>query len=87
LDKELDVSRLNEIHDWLYWAGRYDNIRPLHRQKLLEREIVITEKTDLHLIWYDNRIFVKPLPAFLLNFGFFEKDLCEPVELHQCANG
>lgn len=87
LDKELEVSRLNEIDDWLHWAGRYNNIRPLHRQKLLGREIVITEKTDLHLIWYDNRIFVKPLPAFLLNFEFFEKELCEPVELYKYANG
>lgn len=87
LNAELDVSRLNDIHRYLRLAGRFDNIRALHQQILLHREIVITEKADLHLVWYDSRIFVKPLPAFLLNFEFFETNICNSVELYHNACG
>ena len=49
---QLDVSRLNVIHDRLWRAGLPGRIQPLHHQKLLQRSIVATERIDLHLIWY-----------------------------------
>ena len=49
---QLDVSRLNVIHERLWRAGLSGRIQPLHHQKLLQREIVATERIDLHLIWY-----------------------------------
>lgn len=76
LTRELTVSRLNRIHNYLWLAGRAGNIRSLHRQKILERDIVIAEKTDLHLVWDGSRIFIKPLPKFLLDHGFFKEHLC-----------
>jgi hypothetical protein len=70
---ELDVSRLEEIKDRLWLAGRLRNIRPLHRQQLLGRKILVTEQADLHLLWQDDKIFIKPLPAWLLDRDFFQK--------------
>jgi hypothetical protein len=69
---ELDVSRLDEIKNRLWLAGRLQNIRPLHRQQLLGRKILVSEQADLHLLWQDDKIFIKPLPAWLLDYDFFQ---------------
>jgi hypothetical protein len=59
----LTVSRLNEIENRLWLAGRLQNIRPLHCQQLLGRKILMAEQADLHLLWQDDKIFIKPLLA------------------------
>lgn len=64
---ELDVSRLNKIHKHLWLAGLERPARPLHRQVAIGRDIIVTEEADLHLLWTENRIYVKPLPDFLLS--------------------
>ncbi|KAI3572904.1 hypothetical protein IWW34DRAFT_810936 [Fusarium oxysporum f. sp. albedinis] len=68
---ELDLHRLNNIADWLWIAGRLNPPRPLHHQLLLSREIFITEKMDEHLVWTTGRVFVKPIPRFLLEPRFW----------------
>ena len=70
---ELDVSRLDKIEDRLWLAGRLQNIRPLHRQQVLGRTVIVTQQTDLHLLWQDDKIFIKPLPEWLLDHEFFQK--------------
>ena len=61
--------------------------RSLYYQKFLRREIVIAEELDLHLVWAKSRIFIKPLPDFLLNYDFWENHIsCEP-QLHRAACG
>lgn len=35
------------------------------------REIVVTEHPGLHLIWYHDRIFVKPIPVYMLSAAFW----------------
>jgi len=56
-------------------------------QKLLRRKIGIAEELDLHLVWAKSRIFIKPLPDFLLNYDFWEANIsCEP-QLHRAACG
>lgn len=42
--------------------------RPLHHQLSIERSIVITEHADLHLVWSGNRLFLKPLPTYLMDY-------------------
>ena len=80
LYKELDLSRLDRIHHALWWAGRPVPARPLHRQIVLGREIVIAEQVDLHLVWSKRRIYVKPLPKPLLNYDFWATIICpDPV--------
>ncbi|GKT81419.1 ankyrin domain protein [Colletotrichum tofieldiae] len=76
VDKETDLRRLSDIHNWLWIVGRPSPPRPLHQHRLLSREIVITEKLELHLVWTTNRIFIKPLPRFLLEPHFWMRFLC-----------
>lgn len=54
--------------------------RPLHYQLLLSREILVTEQMDMHLVWTTGRIFLKPIPRFLLEPRFWHRYLsCEVV--------
>lgn len=75
LRSELGVDRLNAIHPWLWVAGRPMPPRALHHQNLLGREVVVTERMDMHLIWSKARIFIKPLPRFLLEPRFWAEHL------------
>jgi len=84
---QLDVSRLNEIHKYLWLAGRPMSARPLHRQNMMGREVVIIEQTDLHLTWIGRRLFVKPLPVFIFSYWYWKKYLCPSEELHSRAMG
>ncbi|KAF2156900.1 hypothetical protein K461DRAFT_263872 [Myriangium duriaei CBS 260.36] len=75
---DLDVSRLNKIHHRLHLVGQLVPARPLHHQLLLRREIVITQKMDMHLLWEKGRIFLKPLPNYLLDNDWWKTCLrCE----------
>lgn len=90
--RELDFSRLDVCHEKLCWAGRPLNIHPLHRQKMMQRDVLITQQADLHLVWIDRVIYVKPLPAFLLDHTFFEEKLCResspvPQSYYDSARG
>lgn len=53
--------------------------RPLHYQRLLGRDIIITEQMDVHLVWTPGRIFWKPIPRYLLEPRFGSDYLsCRP---------
>lgn len=77
IDNELDVARLAVIHTWLWLAGLPIPPRPLHQQVSLNRHIFITERMDMHLVWTTGRMYIKPLPRWLLNAAFWDKYLCE----------
>ncbi|KAI5925870.1 hypothetical protein F4810DRAFT_656497 [Camillea tinctor] len=78
LEKELLVERLDKAKDWLWLSGRPVPPRALHHQVLLRRSIVVTEQPELHLVWTHYRIFIKPLPLFLLDKNFWKEHLCIP---------
>jgi hypothetical protein len=83
----LDLSRFNNIRKMLWLIAVPGAPRSLSYQKLLRREVVITEELDLHLVWAKSRILIKPLPDFLLNYDFWEHYIsCEP-QLHRAACG
>lgn len=48
---QLNVGRLNTIHEWLGRAGLPGRVQPLHHHKVLGRLILVTERIDLHLVW------------------------------------
>ncbi|KAL0631037.1 hypothetical protein Q9L58_010113 [Maublancomyces gigas] len=73
LIRELSVRKLNNL------VGRTGNVRPLHRQRIIGRKIVITEKPDLHLVWDKAALYVKPLPHFLFDHAFFTEHLTSTV--------
>jgi hypothetical protein len=49
----------------------HGHISPLHHQAARSRTIVPTEKPHLHLLWYYDRIFIKPIPPYLLSSVFW----------------
>lgn len=46
-------------------------ISPLHLQLVKGRKIYITEDPRLHLVWLSDRIFIKPLPKYLMSHRFW----------------
>jgi hypothetical protein len=48
-----------------------DPISSLTKNIVLGRQIVISEDVGLHCIWDDDRIFFKPIPYYLLSYGFW----------------
>ncbi|KAL9138622.1 MAG: hypothetical protein Q9175_000131 [Cornicularia normoerica] len=81
LDKDLLTTDLDRMAPnlWLMATQSGLNISPLHHQKIKGRRIVITEDPRLHLVWIDNRIFIKPFPLYLQSFAFWAKYLNESM--------
>ena len=50
----------------------YGHIYPLHHQAAHAREIYVNEHPGLHLLWYYDRIFVKPIPPYFLSVAFWD---------------
>ncbi|KAI0009265.1 hypothetical protein F4779DRAFT_627953 [Xylariaceae sp. FL0662B] len=81
LQKELSIPRLNEIHDSLWFAGRPMPPRPLSYQLAAGRLITVSEDVHFHMVWQPGRIFLKPVPRYLLNRQFREAHLvCSQVK-------
>ncbi|KAF8503947.1 hypothetical protein BU17DRAFT_78323 [Hysterangium stoloniferum] len=74
LQKELLVDRLDKLSSlfWLLATPEHSHISALHYQKVRGRELVISEAPDLHLVWYYDRVFIKPLPLYLTNYAFWK---------------
>jgi hypothetical protein len=90
LECDLDVHRLNAIHSWLWLCGLPTSPRALHYQRLKSRDIVHAEQFDLHLVWSagsTNRIFIKPLPRYMLSPQFWREHLCPSINLYRTALG
>jgi hypothetical protein len=87
LNFELNVDRLNLIHRHLWWAGRPVPARPLHRQRMLGREIICTQRADFHLLWSGRTMYIKPLPLYLLRHEFWTEHIGDDKNLHQQAMG
>jgi hypothetical protein len=52
------------------------NISPLHRQSVKRRSTIVTEDPKLHLVWINDRIFIKPLPRFIVSYNLWKDHLC-----------
>lgn len=85
LRASFDLSRFHAIRKMLWLIAVHGAPRSLYYQRFLRREIVISEQLDLHLVWAKSRIFITPLPDFLLNHEFWETHIsCDP-QLHRAA--
>ncbi|KAJ5908476.1 hypothetical protein N7495_001158 [Penicillium taxi] len=71
LHTDLCTQGLDKIYSYLWLAGPPQAAHPLHRQAILGRTILITENPSEHLVWDNARIFIKPLPEYLLNHDFW----------------
>lgn len=77
---ELSLGRLGEMLKHLWFAGAKHPATQLHWQVALGREIAVADRIDLHLLWDNNgRLFLKPIPRFLLDPAFWRGSLqCPP---------
>ena len=87
LEGDLDVDGLNKVHKHLWFAGLPKCARPLHHQLMIDRKITITERADLHLLWHDDRLYLKPLPDYLLSYGIWKAALLKDPVLSENAKG
>ncbi|KAG7285032.1 hypothetical protein NEMBOFW57_009650 [Staphylotrichum longicolle] len=49
----------------------HNHIKPLHHQGSHERKIKVSENPGLHLVWYHELIFIKPVPAYFYSPAFW----------------
>jgi hypothetical protein len=84
IKRELDTPVLDEMYPNLWLVGRKtsDNIDALHRQRIKGRSIVPSENSELHMVWTENTIYLKPVPLCLLNHNFWTRYLAKPSTLH-----
>ncbi|KAF2128749.1 hypothetical protein P153DRAFT_291847 [Dothidotthia symphoricarpi CBS 119687] len=71
---ELECSDLDEMTSflWMMTSQSSANIPALHWQHVKGRDIVLTEDPKLHLIWSYDKIYIKPVPTYLLSRSFWE---------------
>ena len=77
LVREFDLADLERLapHLWMMTMQNHTNISPLHQQRVKDQDIILTKDPRLHLVWYYNHIYLKPLPKYLLSYTFWEKYL------------
>ncbi|KAF7538747.1 hypothetical protein G7054_g2677 [Neopestalotiopsis clavispora] len=82
LKEELLTEDLNKLapHIWLMATQKSGSISSLTEQLARGRKIVISHKPGLHLVWVKNRVFLKPLPEYLLSDAFWQYYLLEENE-------
>ncbi|RYP36711.1 hypothetical protein DL767_003273 [Monosporascus sp. MG133] len=80
LKSELLTEDLNRLSPRLWLVAKQDSshISSLTNQLVRGRQIIITEKPELHLVWYNDRVFIKPIPKYLLSHAFWEFYLLSP---------
>lgn len=77
--REMVTPELNRMarHMWLIAKPSSDHCSALHVQNVRGRNVVITEDPELHLCWFDSKVFIKPLPQYLLSWAFWQHFLIE----------
>ena len=72
---ELMTRDLNQLAPVATQNSSY--ISALTHQIVRGREIIVTEKPELHLVWIYDRVYIKPLPKYLLSHAFWTFYLTE----------
>jgi hypothetical protein len=72
---------LDELHKYLYLVATasFDHIDSLHEHRIKKRSVIIAENPGLHLVWYHDTIFIKPIPPILLNFKIWKEFLLPEI--------
>ncbi|KAJ2968701.1 hypothetical protein NUW58_g10164 [Xylaria curta] len=73
LEDELITDELNKLapHFWLITTQSSKNVMSLTEQAVQGRKITVTENPGLHLVWLNQRIFIKPVPKYLMSHAFW----------------
>ena len=81
LEDELVTTDLDTMapYMWLMATQSSANISALHHQIVKDRKIIVTEDPQLHLVWLQDRIYIKPMPHFLLSYNLWDEVLLSPT--------
>lgn len=73
LNEDLLTPRTDRLYKYLWLVGKQDSshISSITEQAVRGRRSIITEDPELHLVWYYDRVYVKPLPKYLLSYDFW----------------
>lgn len=74
--EDLNTPQLNQLGDKLCWVGPSPEIVSISQQLVLDRTIRITEDPEVHCVWVEGFVYLKPLPAYLTSYAFWEY-LCD----------
>ena len=87
LNEELSTPILDELSPYLWLVAKRSSqhIDALHMHLIKGRKILVTEDPNLHLIWFYDTVYLKPLPPYLLNHEFWKKYLCCSRQRHACS--
>ncbi|KAI1117158.1 hypothetical protein F5Y14DRAFT_405044 [Nemania sp. NC0429] len=76
LVSDLSIDSLSSMEKHLWWAGSRRPPIQLHLQVAIGRQIVVDERMDHHLVWDNSgRIFIRPMPPFLLDCDVWDNFL------------
>ncbi|KAF2657092.1 hypothetical protein K491DRAFT_655524 [Lophiostoma macrostomum CBS 122681] len=83
--QELETPTLDNLSKYLWWwaSKSGDHVDALHKQIVKGRNIVISEDPGLHLLIHRDKIYLKPIPSFLLNYNCWQKEI---LAVHQSPN-
>lgn len=59
----------------------------LHHQEAHARKVFVNEHPGLHLVWYYERIFIKPIPAYFYSSEFWKYLKEADAEVYRAALG
>lgn len=84
---EIQTDDLDKLAPRLWILATQDSshVYPLHEQVMCGRRIVVTESARLHLVWFQDTIFIKPIPPYLLSYSFWLFFLCELPLISQAS--
>lgn len=71
LEVEFSMKRLDDIDSSLWRVAFPRPPRSLSTQVQLGRTIIATNALDMHLVWDEGKIYLKPLPRYLLEPHFW----------------
>ncbi|KAK4197177.1 hypothetical protein QBC40DRAFT_108051 [Triangularia verruculosa] len=65
----------------------YDHINALHHHAAHTRKIVVDEEPGLHLVWYYETIFMKPIPPYFFSRAFWMYIAHADLEVYEASLG
>jgi hypothetical protein len=80
LQSEFLTGILDDLSPYLWLVATQDSkhISSLTHQIVRGRNLILTEDPGLHLVWIYDRIFIKPMPKYLLSHAFWQFYLVNP---------
>ncbi|KAF2246948.1 hypothetical protein BU26DRAFT_430657 [Trematosphaeria pertusa] len=73
--RDLCPLELDEMAPYLWWMAKPESssISSLHQHRLKGRTIVVAEDPKLHLTWIGDKVYIKPLPAYITSYHFWTR--------------